>query len=57
MNSLKSVCSFAKSAPIPFDQFQQHVESLLRSQIRVELIVGAIRVFKTVKHLKDSLHG
>ncbi len=42
---------------MPFDKFQQHVEPLFRSQVRVELIVGPICVFKTVKHLKDSVHG
>ena len=42
---------------MPFDQFQQHVEPLLGSQVRVVLIIGPVRVFKTVKHLSDSVHG
>jgi hypothetical protein len=42
---------------MPFDKFEQQVEPLLRSQVRVELIVGLVRVFKTVKHLRDSVHG
>ena len=57
MNSLKSACSFAKNTPMLFDKFQQHVEALLRSQVRVELIVCPVRVFKTLKHLSDSVHG
>jgi hypothetical protein len=42
---------------MPFDELQQHVEALLRSQVGVELIVGPVRVFKTVKYLSDSVHG
>jgi hypothetical protein len=42
---------------MPFDKFQQHVEALLGSQVRVELVIGLVRVFKTVKHLSDSVHG
>jgi hypothetical protein len=42
---------------MPFDELQQHVKALLGGQVRVELIVGPVRVFKTVKHLRDSVHG
>ena len=56
MNSFKSACSFAKSTPVPLQQFEKHVEPLLRRQLRVELIVGAIRIFKTAKDLNESIH-
>jgi len=42
---------------MPFDKLEQHVESFFRSQVRVELVVGPIRVVKIVKHLRDSVHG
>jgi hypothetical protein len=41
---------------VPFDQFEKHVEPLLRRQLRVELIVGAIRILKTAKDLNGSIH-
>jgi hypothetical protein len=41
---------------MPFDKFQEHVESLLGSQVSVELIVGPICGFKTAKNLSDSVH-
>ena len=42
---------------MPFDELEEHVEAFLRSQVRVELIVGPIRLVKTVKHPRDSVHG
>lgn len=57
MNSLKSACSFAKSTPVPFQQFQQDVEPLLGRSLGVELIVGAIGILKAAECLNDSLHG
>jgi hypothetical protein len=57
MNSLKSVCSFAKATPVTFHQFQQDVEPLLGCQVRIELIVGSIRIFKAARYLNDTVHG
>lgn len=57
MNSLKSVCSFAKGTPVAFHQFEQDVEPFLGGQIGVELIVGLIRLFETAELPRDSLHG
>src|SRR5687767_2918633 len=37
MNSLKSVCRYAKRAPMTFDQLKQQVETFLGCQIGVEL--------------------
>ena len=54
MSSLKSVCSFAKSAPMAFDKVEEDIQSRLRRQIRVELIVGTISVLKILKDLRDS---
>ncbi|HEX8411705.1 MAG TPA: hypothetical protein VF883_22850 [Thermoanaerobaculia bacterium] len=56
MNSLKSVCSFAKSTPMPLDQLQQHLEPVFRREFRVELIVGQIRGLETAEHVNDSIH-
>ena len=57
MNSLKSACSFAKSTPVTFHQFQQHLEPCLRRQGGVELIVGFIRVLEIAKYLNDTFHA
>jgi hypothetical protein len=57
MNFLKSVCSFAKSTPVTFHQLQQNVHPLLRSQVRVELIVGPLRVVETSENLNDAVHA
>jgi hypothetical protein len=56
MNSLKSVSSFAKSTSMPFDQFEQNIEALLRRQVCVELIVGAVSRFEAVEDSRDAIH-
>jgi hypothetical protein len=56
MNSLKSACSFAKSTPMTFDQFQQEVEPFRGGQLRVKLVVGSIGILKAEKDLSDSFH-
>src|SRR6185503_20663932 len=56
MNSLKSVCSFAKGAPVTFNEFEQDLQSCRRREVCVVLIVSTISVLKTVKNLGDSLH-
>ena len=56
MNSLKSVCSFAKSTPVTFDQFEKKIEPFFRRQVGIELIVGSVRIFKTAKDLRDTVH-
>lgn len=56
MNSLKSACSFAKSTPVPLDQFQQHLEPVLRRKFSIELIVGLIRILKTTEYLNNAVH-
>jgi hypothetical protein len=56
-NSFKSRCSFAKATPIVLDQVEEDVHSLLRGEIRVVLLVGALRVGKTVKDLGHAFHG
>ncbi len=38
------------------DQFEQHLESLLRSQFSIELVIGFIGLLETSKHLHDSIH-
>jgi hypothetical protein len=57
MNSLKSVCSFTKSTPVPLDQLQQHLEPVFRRKFSIELIVGLIRIFETTEHLNNAVHG
>ena len=49
MNSLKSACSFAKSTPVPFHQFEQEVEPCLWRQVRIELVVGFIRIVEAAE--------
>jgi hypothetical protein len=57
MNSLKSLCSFAKSTPLAFDQLEKDFEPSLGRQIRVELVVGAIRVGEGIEDSNDSFHS
>lgn len=57
MNSLESVCSFAKSTPVTFHQFQQDVDPLFRCQVRVELIICEVCILETAKDLNDSVHA
>ncbi|HUQ97815.1 MAG TPA: hypothetical protein VM166_00080 [Gemmatimonadaceae bacterium] len=56
MNSLKSACSFAKSAPVPFDELQQDLEPLLGFQIRVKLIVRLISILEAAELLNHAIH-
>lgn len=56
MNSLKSVCSFAKSTPVPLDQFQQHLQPVFRRKFSVELIIGQISVLETAEHVNNAIH-
>jgi hypothetical protein len=56
MNSFKSVCSFAKSTPVPFYKLEKHVEPRLWSKVCVELIVCSLCLFKTAKNLDYPFH-
>ena len=56
MNSLKSGCSFAKSAPVSFHQLEEDVEPFLGGQVGVELVVGLLGVFKPVENSSDPFH-
>jgi hypothetical protein len=57
MNSFKSACSFAKSTPVPFNQFEEDVEPFLGRQIGIKLVVRRFGIFKTAEDLSDSFHG
>jgi len=57
MNSLKSLCRFAKGSPVACDQVEQDVESLLRGQIRVELIVSLLGFFEAAKDPSNAIHA
>ncbi len=57
MNSLEPACSFAKVTPVPFYKFKQHIEPLFRFQVRVELIVGRLRLVKPAEYPDDSIHA
>jgi hypothetical protein len=56
-NSLKSLCSLAKGAPVPFNQLQKDVHSLLGGKVRVVFLVGAIRIRKAAENLGDVFHA
>lgn len=57
MNSLESACSFAKSTPMPFDQFEKDVEPLFGREGRVEAVVCAVGVFERLKQLNVTAHA
>ena len=57
MNSLKSVCSFAKITPMPFDELEQDIDPLLGRKASIKLVVSAVGVFKTTEDSGDSFHG
>ena len=57
MNSLKSACSFAKSTPLSFYQFQEHCEPIFRCKLRIELIIRQICIFETMEYLGHAIHG
>ena len=56
MNSLESACSFAKCTPMAFHQFEQQIQPRLGGEVRVELVVGAVRLVKAVKDSDGSVH-
>lgn len=56
MNSLKSLCSFAKSSPVTFDQFQQHVEPLLRRELGIEAVVRVFGILEAAENASDAIH-
>lgn len=55
-NSFKSLCSLAKGAPVALDQLEEHVHSLLRSEVCIVILVRAIRVRETVEDSCNALH-
>lgn len=57
MNSLKSVCSFAKGTPLPLYNFQEHREPVLRCKLGIELIIRTIGIFEATEHLNNAVHG
>lgn len=57
MNSFKSVCSFAKGTPVSLDELQKNVEPLLGRQVRIELVIRVLGIFKAAEHLNDTFHG
>src|SRR5688500_3819880 len=56
MNSFKSVCSFAKTTPVPLYELQQDVEPFVGCQTGVEIVVGFVGIFETAERLNDSVH-
>jgi hypothetical protein len=56
MNSLKSVCSFAKATPVPFHQFEEDVEPLLGRQFRIITVVSVFGIFETTEYANDPFH-
>jgi hypothetical protein len=57
MNSLKSSCSFAKSAPVPIHQFEKDVEPFLGRQASIKLVVGLFGILETAKYPANSRHA
>ncbi len=57
MNSFKSACSVAKSTPVPFHQLEEDIESFLRRQVRVELVISTIGFLKSAEDLNDRFHS
>ena len=57
MNSLKSLCSFAKCAPLALGQFKKEVEPLLGRELRVKLIVGVFGCLEASEDSNASVHG
>ncbi len=56
MNSLKSLCSFAKRTPLALGQLQKDVKPLLGCELRVELIVGVFGRLEAWKDSNASIH-
>jgi hypothetical protein len=57
MNSFKSVCSVAKGTPVSLDELEENVEPLFGRQVRIELIICLLGIFKAAERLNDSFHG
>jgi hypothetical protein len=57
MNSLKSACSFARTTPVPFDQFEKHVEPFPKRQVGVELIVSSACILETAEYPDFSIYA
>jgi hypothetical protein len=55
-NSLKSLCSFAKGAPVSRDDLEKDIETLLGGQTCVVFVVGVVGFMETVKDLGDPFH-
>ncbi len=56
MNSLKSLCSFAKGAPVSLDDVEKDVETLLRGQTRVVGVVRTVGFLEAAEDLPDPIH-
>jgi len=56
MNSLKSVCSFAKISSVALHQFEQQVQPFLGREMSVEVIVGTFRLVERREQLRNSVH-
>src|SRR5689334_15870109 len=57
MNSLKSLCSFAKCTPLALGQFKKEVEPLLGRELRVKLIVGVFGCLEVSEDSNAAAHG
>jgi hypothetical protein len=42
---------------VTFHELQQDVDPLFRRQVRIELIVRAVRILEIAKDLNDSVHA
>ena len=56
MNSFKSVCSFAKTTPVPLYELEQDVEPFVGCQTGVVIVVSLVGIFETAERLNDSVH-
>jgi len=56
MNSLKSLCSLAKGAPVPFNQLKKYIDPFPGREQSVVLLIRPLRVRKTVKNLCHAFH-
>ncbi|HEX4337782.1 MAG TPA: hypothetical protein VH062_17855 [Polyangiaceae bacterium] len=56
MNSLKSLCSWAKGTPLAFDELEQQLETSLGRQVRIKRVISLIRLRKTAEDSSDAFH-
>src|SRR5258706_14183724 len=56
MNSLKSVCRFAKGTPVSLNHREKDVESFFGRQTCVVSVVGPLGFVETLEDLGDPLH-